>query len=35
MDKEDNKNYSSITVVTLVTLVVSATAIYLLIAVLN
>tara|TARA_B100000029_G_C16929682_1_gene724522 strand:- start:219 stop:326 length:108 start_codon:yes stop_codon:yes gene_type:complete len=35
MNKEDNKNYGSVTVVTLITLAVSAGIIYLLVAVLN
>ncbi len=35
MDKEDNKNYGSIAIVTLITLVASAGSIYLIITVLN
>ena len=35
MEKEDNKNYVSIAVVTLITLLASAGAIYLIIVVLN
>ena len=35
MDKEDNKNYASITIVTLITLAASAGSIYLIITVLN
>lgn len=35
MNEEDNKNYGSVTVVTLITLVASAGIIYLLVAVLN
>ena len=35
MDKEDNKNYGSVTIVTLITLVASAAVIYLLVVVLN
>ena len=35
MEKEDNKNYGSVTVVTLITLLVSAATIYLIVTVLN
>tara|TARA_B100000161_G_C33211205_1_gene264320 strand:- start:135 stop:242 length:108 start_codon:yes stop_codon:yes gene_type:complete len=35
MDDQDNKNYGSVTIVTIITLAVSAATIYLLIAVLN
>jgi len=35
MDKEDNKNYGSVTIVTLITLVASAAVIYLLVVLLN
>ena len=35
MNKEDNKNYVSITIVTLITLAASAGSIYLIITVLN
>jgi hypothetical protein len=35
MNEEDNKNYGSVTVVTLITLAASAGIIYLLVAVLN
>ncbi len=35
MEKEDNKNYGSVTIVTLITLVASAAVIYLLVVVLN
>ena len=35
MDKEDNKNYASIIIVTLITLAASAGSIYLIITVLN
>ncbi len=35
MDDKDNKNYGSVTIVTIITLAVSAAIIYLLIAVLN
>ncbi len=35
MEKEDNKNYLSVTIVTLITLLVSAASIYLIITVLN
>jgi len=35
MEKEDNKNYGSVTIVTLVTLLVSAATIYLIVTVLN
>tara|TARA_Y100001970_G_scaffold201913_1_gene245751 strand:+ start:803 stop:910 length:108 start_codon:yes stop_codon:yes gene_type:complete len=35
MDKEDNKNYGSITVVTLITLAASAGIIYLIVTLLN
>ena len=35
MEKEDNKNYLSVTIVTLITLLVSAVSIYLIISVLN
>ncbi len=35
MEKEDNKNYGSVTIVTLVTLAASAGIIYLLVSVLN
>ena len=35
MEKEDNKNYGSVTIVTLITLVASAAIIYLLVVVLN
>ena len=35
MDDQDNKNYGSVTIVTIITLAVSAAVIYLLIAVLN
>ena len=35
MDKEDNKNYASITIVTLITLAASVGSIYLIITVLN
>lgn len=35
MEKEDNKNYGSVTIVTLITLVASAAVIYLLVALLN
>ena len=35
MEKEDNKNYGSVTIVTLITLLVSAGIIYLIITVLN
>ena len=35
MEKEDNKNYGSVTIVTLITLVASAAVIYLIVVVLN
>ena len=35
MEKEDNKNYGSVTIVTLITLVASAAVIYLLVVLLN
>ena len=35
MNEEDNKNYGSVTIVTLITLAASASIIYLLVAVLN
>lgn len=35
MDDQDNKNYGSVTIVTIITLAVSAAVIYLLITVLN
>ena len=35
MEKEDNKNYGSVTVVTLITLLASAGTIYLIVTVLN
>mgnify|MGYP003303250418 FL=1 len=35
MSKEDNKNYGSVTIVTLIALLVSAATIYLIVTVLN
>ena len=35
MEKEDNKNYGSVTIVTLITLLASAATIYLIVTVLN
>ena len=35
MDNEDNKNYISVTIVSIITLIVSAVAIYLLISIFN